>query len=200
VLAIGVPHVLIPSWHGAWSYGPRYLLPLIPFLWFPIGVSLGLLWEHALARVSAVALLVLGGLTALGGVLVEYNTNLDLSLRAAGLVWPPAPGFDAAHDEANFVRTKFDLRFAAPWAHWRIFRHRVAGQGERFPVRALYYLERDEVLEPSFERWRGFRHIAWVDLHQRLGGPAWPGLALCTALLAASLVLLRRALEAADSG
>src|SRR6185436_1925820 len=22
-LAIGVPHVLIPSWHGAWSYGPR---------------------------------------------------------------------------------------------------------------------------------------------------------------------------------
>lgn len=192
VLAIGVPHVLIPSWHGAWSYGPRYLLPLIPFLWFPVGVSLGLVWERALGRVLACALFALGGVTALGGVLVEYNTNLDLTVRAAGLEWPPAPGVDAAHDEANFVRAKFDPRFAAPWAHWRIFRHRVAKLGERYPVRALYFLERDEVLEPSFERWRGFRHIAWVDMHERLGAPAWPGVGLALVLVLAGFALAFR--------
>ncbi len=193
VLAIGVPQVLIPSWHGAWSFGPRYLLPLIPFLWFPIGVSLGFAWERTVPRLLALALFALGGVTALGGVLVEYTTNLDLSVQAAGLEWPPAAGVDPVHDEANFVRTKFDLRFAAPWAHWRIFRHRVAGLGEGFPVRELYYLERPEVLEPSWERWRGFRHIAWVDLHQRLGGPVWPGFVLCALLVLASFALVLRA-------
>lgn len=193
VLAIGLPQALIPSWHGAWSYGPRYLLPLIPFLWFPLGVSLGFVWDQVLPRALACGLFALGGVTALGGVLVEYNTNLDLSLQAAGLEWPPPAGTDALHDELNFVRTKFDLRFAAPWAHWRIFRHRVSGLGERFPVRELYYLEREEILEPSFERWRGFNQFAWVDLRQRLGGPAWPGFVLCLLLVLASLVLLGRA-------
>jgi len=198
LVAIGVPHVLIPSWHGAWSYGPRYMLPLIPFLWFPLGVALGLLWERALGRLLALVLLGLGGVTALGGVLVEYTTNLDLSVQAARLEWPTIEGLasEADLEEERFVRTKFDWRFAAPWAHWRIFRHRVAGLGESFPVRELYYLQHDQALEPTWERERGFRHLAWVDLTQRLGGPGWIGPALCVALLLASLVLLLQAHEA----
>jgi hypothetical protein len=195
VLAIGVPHVLIPSWHGAWCYGPRYILPLVPFLWFPLGISLGLLWERRGTRLLALAPLGLGVVVALAGVLVEYNTNLDLSVQAARLEWPANAGSEEASEEARFVRTKFDLRFAAPWAHWRIFRHRVAGLGEEFPVRALFYLDRDERLRPSFERWQGFRHIAWVELHQRLGAPAWLGPLLVCALLLASAFQVHRSQE-----
>jgi energy-coupling factor transporter transmembrane protein EcfT len=195
--AIGIPHVLIPSWHGAWSYGPRYMLPLIPFLWFPLGVAFGLLWERVLGRVLVIALLVLGGVTALGGVVVEYTTNIDLSTQAARLEWPSLPELENESDleEERFVRTKFDWRFAAPWAHWRLFRHRMAGLGESIGVRELYYLERDERLEPTWTP-RGFRHFAWVDLTQRLGAPWWLGPLLCAALLLASLALLVRAREA----
>lgn len=196
--AIGIPHVLIPSWHGAWSYGPRYVLPMLPFLWFPLGVAFGLLWERLLGRVLVLFLLGLGGVSALGGVLVEYTTNIDLSVQAARLEWPEVPGLTNELDigEERFVRTKFDWRFAAPWAHWRILRHRVAGLGESFPVRELYYLERDERIEPTFERWRGFGHLAWVDLAKRTGGVGWIGPALCGALLLASGALLLRAREA----
>jgi hypothetical protein len=205
-VAIGLPHTLIPSWYGAWSYGPRYLLPLIPFLWFPLGVALGLAWEHVLGRLLVLALLGLGAATALGGVLVEYTTNLDLTLQAARLEWPtppsPAPGsetsaaLELARDDERFVRAKFDWRFAAPWAHWRIFRHRVAGLGESFPVREIYFLEREESFTPQWERARRFAHLAWVDLHQRLDGPAWPGPVLVLVLLLASGVLVLRAQDA----
>src|SRR5262245_4790543 len=164
LVTVGIPHVLIPSWYGAWSYGPRYLLPLIPFLWLPFAVTLERLWPRVLARVAALALLALGAATAVGGVLVEYTTNLDLTMQATRLVWPTPEGTDEfAHEERSFARAKFDWRFAAPWAHWRIFFHRLAGKGETFPVRELYFLERDEVVTPQWERTHGFRHLAWVD-------------------------------------
>lgn len=194
VLALGVPHVLIPSWHGAWCYGPRYLLPLIPFLWFPLGVALERVWGRMLPHMLACALLALGGLTALAGVLVEYTTNLDLTLQAARMAWPPPEGAnELAHDDANFVRAKFDWRFAAPWAHWRILAHRVQEKDESFPVRELYFLERDDVVTPSWERARDCMHFGWVDLRERLHGPGWPGPLLCAALLAASAALFLRA-------
>jgi hypothetical protein len=206
VLLIGVPHVLIPSWHGAWSFGPRYVLPLIPFLWFPLGVALGLCWERALTRGAAIATLVAGAVPALGGVLVEYTTNLDLTLQATRLEWPTPPelvpadptereAFERTLDDQRFVRAKFDWRFAAPFAHWRILRHRLAGQGESFSVRELYYLERDERVTPGWERARGFAHLAWVDLARRLGGPGWIGPSVVLALAFVGLGLLRRARE-----
>jgi len=202
VLALGVPNVIIPSWHGAWSYGPRYLLPLVPFLWFPLGVALERARERWGVRLLAIAALTLGLVVALGGVLVEYTTNIDLSLQAARLEWPDAPGAPEANEQeqedARFVATKFDWRFATPWAHWRILRHRLAGLGEQFPVRELYFLPRDEAVTPAWEREQGFRHIAWVDLHERLGGPSWPGPALCLALLVLGVGLALRALDPAQ--
>jgi hypothetical protein len=194
LVTVGIPHVLIPSWHGAWSYGPRYILPLIPFLWLPLGVMLERAWARPLARLAACALLLLGTLTGLAAVVVEYPTNLDLSAQAARLEWPRKEGEDElAYGEENFVRAKFDWRFAAPWAHWRIFLHRARGEGERFPVRELYFLPFDDLIEPQWARSHGFLHLAWVDLRQRLGGPAWPGPVLCSALLFLSGVLFARA-------
>jgi len=198
LFALGVPHVLIPSWHGAWSYGPRYILPLLPFLWFPLGVAFGILSERLLGRIAVLALTLLGSITALGGVLVEYNTNLDLSFQAARVAWPTVGEITdpAVADEERFLRTKFDWRFAAPWAHWRIFRHRMAGMGESYSVRELYYLADDTRIEPAVERTKGFRHLAWVDLAQRLGGPTWIGPLLVVLLGIASFALALRASEA----
>lgn len=193
LIMVGVPHVLIPSWTGAWSYGPRYLLPLVAFLWLPLAPALDLLWANVAARTLAFALLALGFVTALGGVLVEYPTNIDLTLQAARLAWPARAGVpEEVQDAQRFVSAKFDWRFAAPWAHWRILRHRLAEGDENFPVRELYFLDSDEVGSPSYTRYQGFAHLAWVDLRERLGGPSWPGPLVCLGLLAASAVLFRR--------
>jgi hypothetical protein len=198
LLAVGVPHVLIPSWYGAWSYGPRYILPLIPFLWFPLGVVLERTRGSA-ARILVALLFLLGGATALGGVLVEYTTNLDLTVQASRLAWPAPPGSastpaaELVQDDERFVRAKFDWRFAAPWAHWRILFHRLRGAGESYSVRELYFLDSDAQVTPQWERGHGFLHFAWVDLRARLRGPRWPGPVLCSALLVLSGVFFSRA-------
>ena len=89
-----------------------------------------------------------------------------------------------------------ERRFAAPWAHWKILAHRLAGGGEEFPVREIFGLERDEVLVPAHEREKGFLHLAWIDFRRRLGGPPWPGVALCSAFLALGALLATRAARA----
>jgi len=199
LLVLGALNTVIPSWHGAWSYGPRYVLPLLPFLWFPLGVALELAWEQVSSRIAVLLLLGLGFITALGGVLVEYNTSLDLTLQGTRLAWPSppdqSPEEEAVLDDRRFVLAKLDWRFAQPWLHWRILRHRVAGLGEVYPARELFGLDSDALFEPQQEREKGFRHFAWVDLHERLGGPSWIGPALVGLLLVLSACLFLQAEE-----
>ena len=63
--------------------------------------------------------------------------------------------------------------FAAPWAHWRIAWLRARTGEDEHTARELFLVDSDARLVPQHERERGWRHVAWVDLHRRLGGPAW---------------------------
>ena len=196
VLAVLVPVSMTVGWHGAWSYGPRYALPLLPFLWVCIAPALDTLEESRAGLVAAAALLLAGLIVNLPGVLVDHSTHNDLATQAARLEWPEVPGKnDFDREEERYQRIQHDFRFAAPWAHWRILRHRIAGQGEDFPVREIFYLDRDDVLTPQHERERGFLHFAWHDFQERLGGPTWPPTLFCIALLLAGLVLTARGLD-----
>ena len=193
-LAVLLPIAVSPAWHGGWTYGPRYILPLLPVLWVGVGVGLSLIAERAWGRWTAAALALLGLGTALPGVLVDTMTHLDLATQAARWAWPDPPGateFD--REEFRFVEIKQDWRFAAPWAHARILAHRLAGRGEEFPVRELFGLERDERLTLGHEREKDFLHLAWVDFHRRLGGPLWPAVLLVSAFLALGVILARAA-------
>lgn len=186
------------GWHGAHAYGPRYLLPALPFLWLGVAPALDLAAGRGLA-LAACCLVGLGLVTALPGVLVSHTTHLDLATRAAALAWPDAElGLSGANaDEERFQRIQWSWAFAAPWAHWRILRHRVAGLGEGFGLPEIFFLDEPVVLTPTHERARGFRHMAWVDFHQRLGGPLWPAVALCTLLLGLGIV---QSLQGLDPG
>ena len=196
--AVLVPVCLTVGWHGAWGYGPRYALPLLPFLWLAVGPVLDMVSEVVVQRALVHALFVIGFLVALPGALVDTTTHTDLAVQAARLEWPNVEGSLQDQEEERFQRIHWTLRFAAPGAHWRILRHRVAGLGEAFPADKIYSVPRERApdpLVPQHEREKGFSHLAWYDFHHRLGGPLWPlGLA-CTLFVLAGIVFAVRGMD-----
>lgn len=201
-VAVFVPALMLRGWHGAWTYGPRYVLPALPGLW--VLASLGFQRSDIDLRLrpSAWALIALGFLTQLPGVLVDQATYHELAVQALPERFPELVAEEEAEQaERRFEAMQFDWGFAAPWAHWRLLRHRVAhaqrGQalGESFPVTEIFRFESEARLEPSQARERGYRHLAWVDLSQRLGGSVWPAVALIALLALLGTVRIAGSLD-----
>jgi hypothetical protein len=199
-IATIVPAAMLRGWHGAWTYGPRYLLPLLPFLWIGVALSLAELGERRARRILIVCLFLFGLMVQVPAALVDHMTHQDLAVQAARSAWPAGPEIDTPAeereiDEQRFERIQWDWGFAAPWAHWRILRHRVAGLGESFEMRDIFRVDVDGHVVPLQGREMGFRHLAWVDLVQRLGGSAWPSALSAVLLFLAGVVLSFRGLD-----
>ncbi|MHC4893967.1 MAG: ArnT family glycosyltransferase [Planctomycetota bacterium] len=189
-LAVFLPPIHTQTFHGAWTYGPRYVLPALPFLW--LGAAMGFeRLDRGRRRLLPWSLVGLGLITSLGGVVVDQSVHHSLALDAAAVEWSEL-GEGREADDQRFVAIQWDWRFAAPWAHWRIFRHRAAGLPETFGSNQIFYLDERISLDPVHERDRGFRHLAWVDLEQRLDGQPWPGVALAALLLALGVLQIVR--------
>lgn len=191
-----LPWAAAPLWHGGASYGPGTVLVCLPFLWVGFVLCLSKVSESRY-RVLAVPLLLLGLLVQVPGVFVSASTHQDMAVQAAEEVMtrgatpdapPPAP-------EAVLDRIQWDWGFAAPWAQWRILRHRIAELDERFPAREIFRVDSDLELSPTREKDLGFRHLAWVDFRDRLGVVPWvPALASVLLLLwGVALVVRTRA-------
>jgi hypothetical protein len=194
-LCVLAPIVFTQTWHGAWTYGPRYLLPMVACLWPALALCLDVARKWTKLAVTALALLGLS--TALPGVLVDHMTHQDLAVQAARSAWPDPGGADERErDAARFLSIQWSWQFAAPWAHWRILAQRVRGGGDSFDARGLFGVDTDLALVPAHDRERGWRHFAWVDLHQRLNGPIWIGPSVCGLLLLLAALALRRARRA----
>ncbi|MFT5292406.1 MAG: hypothetical protein ACI8QS_003181 [Planctomycetota bacterium] len=196
IVAVFGPIVATEGWHGAWNYGPRYVLPVMPFLMVGVAQTLKPWGLRPRLRWAAPFLCGVGLFTALPGVVVDYTAHHDLAIRAARIEWPELPGeSDSQRDGARFLKIHQDWRFAAPYAHWRILRHRFAIGNESYPVREIFLIDDDAILEPSEERFRGFQHLAWVDFQQRLGGSQWIGWVLSLLMGAAGLSYAARGLD-----
>jgi hypothetical protein len=76
-----VPIAFTQSWHGAWTYGPRYLLPLLPFAWIAVGFALEK--PRPWLRRLACALFALGFTVALPASLVDHVTHNSRSAPRA---------------------------------------------------------------------------------------------------------------------
>jgi hypothetical protein len=198
LLAIGVaaavilPVTVLQTWHGAWTYGPRYVLPAMPMAWVAVAAALDRPAARSARRVLAGALVALGLATSLPGVLVDHMTHQDLAVDAARAAWPEVAGSsERERDDARFVNLQWDWRFAAPWAHWRILATRLRG-GDDFDARDLFGVDADVELTLDHERERGWLHLAWVDLDLRLGGPGRWGALGCAGLALLGVWLARR--------
>ena len=200
VMTLGafLPAIATRGWHGAWTFGPRYVLPALPLLWILASLGFARSDIDTRPRLALHALMALGLLVQVPGVLVDSFTYHELAVVAAREHFPVDEGLPEADQEAlRFDALQFDWGFAAPWAHWRILRHRVAGLGEEFEASELFRYPTELRLSPAQERERGFAHLAWVDLSQRLGRLIWLPVTAILMLLGAGLVLAGRALDTA---
>ncbi len=99
LLCFGVPLELVLvsarwyGWHGGSCWGPRYLVPILPLLVAPAVLA---------PRRLAAALLILGALVNLPGVLVApgaFQTYVELLVPPPGASWPE-PGGDRVSEIA----------------------------------------------------------------------------------------------------
>ncbi|HIG10619.1 MAG: hypothetical protein ABGY71_06240 [bacterium] len=191
-----LPALMIRGWHGAWCYGPRYLLPALPILWVLAVGGFARSDIDDTPRPVAIALLLLSLLIQVPGVLVDSFCYHEMAVQAARERFEVSSSLAPADAEAErFDALHFDFGFAAPWAHWRILRQRVADLGEEFEAREIFRYETSLRLVPSERREHGFGHLAWVHLNRDLGGRIWPAVGLILALAGAGLVLTSRALD-----
>jgi hypothetical protein len=175
-VSVVLPVAMSTGWHGGWTWGPRYLLPCLPFLWLGLPLALPDLLESGVGKLAVWALGLLGLVIQIPGVLVDTMTYHDLAVQAAPVVWPTRGDPEADEEAARFEHIQWDLGFAEPWAHWRILRHRVAGLPESFKLGEVFRVagvEPELRLRPTFGRDEGLRHLAWIDLRERLGFPLW---------------------------
>jgi len=188
LLAVLAPVCLMPGWHAAWTYGPRYLLPLLPLAW--LGVAFAL--ERARAGKLAGVLLAVGLATNLPAALVDTMTHHDFALQSARVLWP-LPGWDEREaDEQRFLNLQWEPRYAAPLAHAKLFAWRIRGQEREPSGDELYGVGGSEPLVVHHERDRGFRHLAWVSQREQLGVRGAPVLWLAGLLAVVGAWFLRR--------
>lgn len=167
------------------GFGPGALLPALAPLWLWTAPVLGSLAVWRSGR------LILGGTALFGlavngpGLAVSHPTYAHLALtHGVALEVLPNPASSPGALPVPEVWGAFDRdlqwnpRWAQPWAHWRILRHRAADLPESFSLGRLFFSDVPEFASPARSRDEDFGHLAWVDLEDRLGGPIWPGVLL----------------------
>jgi hypothetical protein len=74
------------SWYGGWSWGPRFLVPTLPFLVLPLGA----LWSRGIARHSSlIALTMISIFVQFLGVAIDFNQYMLLIQDLAKLLFIP---------------------------------------------------------------------------------------------------------------
>lgn len=68
------------AWHGGWSWGPRFLTPVVPLLILPLGAS----FSSPRFRAAVAVLWVISLLVVLPGVFVDFNSYFINSLYRDG--------------------------------------------------------------------------------------------------------------------
>lgn len=74
------------TWHGGWSWGPRFLVPILPFLVLPLGS----LWREPAHRAATAVLAAISLVPQVLGVSVDFNRYMLEINDEAKILFSPA--------------------------------------------------------------------------------------------------------------
>ena len=195
-LSLLLPISFAAGWHGSWSWGPRYLLPSLG----PLVLLGGGLYKDLSRRNRAVAVLfrgtVLAGfLVSLGGVLSPVHGWYAASFEAARRVeYRKEVEKNPALANQVYNMVFMEPRYSPLQGQWLYFLSNIRGElrpgGTPGLAREWFGLDSDLPLPPRSRQLTGFRHLWFVDLHDRFG--AWWIFLFPLVLLAGLLASLHR--------
>ena len=133
-LAITVYFVLLIAsasfWHGGWSFGPRYLAPILPFLSLAVAVA----WSRArtAARVLVCALALYGAAVTFVAVSTTAQPGDHILRPVTELLWPNFAAGRLSINWQSFVEDQPEDQ--------RVFAVHAWNLGERLGLRGLWSL------------------------------------------------------------
>lgn len=74
-------HARMRSWYGAWGWGPRLFVTILPILFLPFAVNMDRVLRKKYLRISAIALGGFGFCLALSSVLSEFLIRIDYAIQ-----------------------------------------------------------------------------------------------------------------------
>ncbi|MBI1798707.1 MAG: hypothetical protein HYR73_03360 [Candidatus Eisenbacteria bacterium] len=175
-------------WAGDGSFGPRYLVPLLPLAF--IAVAFALDRASRVRRVVGSLLAVAGLLVTLGGVAIYFGAEM----REAG-DYP----YSRSLDDPHFMESShFNPRFTPILSHWSMLGRNVALHLKGDAPRLTGVGERDARLGISDADQRQMLHALdfWWTYAAYAGLPFAPLAAAALALLIGGLLALRGAARA----
>jgi len=136
---IAVPWLLLYSrwwaWHGDWSWGPRFLVPLTPLLMLPLAEVLKDFprWRAA-AKAAAVVVVAVSVFVQVPGVSVSFYEYITITRHQVPHNRYFMPGAQGLRDDQ--LLTHFVPEFSPIAGHWWLFRHALArGSSDRAELR-----------------------------------------------------------------
>jgi len=81
-----------PTWAGFGSWGPRYLIPILPFITISIGIFLERYWKYIFSKIVIVSFAVFGFFVNLLGTLVWHQYGYSYGWQIEGL-WKSQDSF-----------------------------------------------------------------------------------------------------------
>jgi hypothetical protein len=177
------------AWHGEGFWGPRYLLPVVPFLMVPVGTLLDRGASRRRLKLGAfIAACALGLLVQVGGVTVSYASYF----REVGAYPYKRPFYDPRFMEEVHFRPSMSPVIG----HWRILTRIVRGEGgwSKIPLGGPAIQSRVPVGEEEAQAFREGLDIWYVHFY-RAGVPAgyfvWVPLVLAAGAIACGLGIRR---------
>lgn len=87
-------HGRIRSWYGAWGWGPRYFVTILPILMLPLPLVLGAWWKSYSLRLVLLGLVIWGVVLQSANVVSSYHYRLRYAenhgwLQSDDFIWNP---------------------------------------------------------------------------------------------------------------